>query len=267
MDAEWVFWITAAFSGAFVGSFLNVIIFRGAALWGLGDGPIEARGDFVSPRSYCPHCRTTLRWFDLAPLVSFVVLGGKCRACAAPIPAAYPAVEALAAGGAVASVAMFGPTPEALLASVALFFLIAIAEIDRQTAYVPDALTVPFLAIGLVVNLDGRFAPLRDAVIGILAGYAVFASLGFLYRRVRGRDGLGEGDALLLAGIGAWTGWQALPAVVLIGAAATLSFVAGLRLSGRKIAMTDALPFGPGLCLGGAFALLAAQAPWNPWAG
>lgn len=265
--AEWVFLTTAALAGATVGSFLNVVIFRGAALWGLLEEAPPDRGTFVTPRSYCPQCRTTLAWRDLVPIVSFVALGGKCRACHAPIPASYLLVECAGASAAIASVAAFGASVAAGLVAVALFLLIAIAEIDRRTGFIPDALSMSFLWLGLLANLDGRFAPLDHAVVGAVAGYGAFAVIGQLYRRLRGRDGLGDGDAVLLAGVGAWCGWAVLPLVVLIGAAATLVWVALRRLAGRKLALEDAIAFGPGLCFSGGIVLLAARAPWNPFAG
>jgi leader peptidase (prepilin peptidase)/N-methyltransferase len=266
MQAEWVFLITSALAGAFVGSFLNVVIFRGAALWGLVDAPPDSRGDFVAPRSYCPHCKAPIAWFDLAPVLSYLSLGGKCRACRAPISPSYPAVEILAAATAAMSVAIYGVTPDAALCALALLFMIAIAETDRRTAFIPDALSAPFLWIGLLANLDGRFAPLKDAVIGAAGAYAAFALIAFAYRRLRGREGLGDGDAVLLAGIGAWCGWIVLPAIVLIGAAATLLWAVGLRVTGRAVSLDGAIAFGPGLCFAGGLALLAAQAPWNPLA-
>lgn len=266
MSEHWVFLAAVALGGACVGSFLNVAIFRGAALWGLIEAPADSRGDFVAPRSYCPHCRATVAWFDLVPIVSFISLGGRCRACRAAIPNSYPAVEMLGVLAAVASAITFGFTIDALICAAALFLLIAIAETDRRTTYVPDALSMPLLWLGLIANLDGRFAPLKEAVIGAAAGYAAFALVGLLYRRLRGREGLGDGDAVLLAGIGAWCGWAVLPAVVLIGAAATLALVGAQRIWGRKLSLDASIPFGPGLCLGGGLAILAATAPWNPFA-
>ena len=267
MMLDWVFPTTIAVAGAVVGSFLNVVIFRGAAMWGLIDQPSEARGDLIAPRSYCPRCRATLRWFDLIPIVSFLVLGGRCRDCRGPIPLSYISVELLCAFAAVASLVVFGVTLDALLSAVALFFLIALAETDRRTTYLPDALSMPFLWIGLLANLDGRFVPLKDAVIGAVAAYAAFALIAVAYRRLRGREGLGDGDAVLLAGIGAWCGWQVLPLVVLAGAAATLLWAGARRITAKPLAMQDAIAFGPGLCLAGGLALLASQAPWNPFAG
>lgn len=266
MPSDWVFLTTAGIAGAVIGSFLNVVIFRGAAMWGLVGSVEYVRGDFIAPRSYCPKCRVQIAIYDLVPLVSYWALRGKCRACKARISITYPIIEAAAACAAVASILAFGLTIAAALSASALFLLIAIAEIDRLTTYVPDALSIPFLWLGLLANLDGHFAPLRDSVIGAVTAYAAFTIIGTAYRRLRGREGLGDGDAVLLAGIGAWCGWQVLPIVVFIAAAATLGAVASRRLLGRPVALTDAIPFGPGLCLGGAIALVAARAPWNPFA-
>ncbi|MBY0422291.1 MAG: prepilin peptidase, partial [Parvularculaceae bacterium] len=114
---NWVFPATAALAGLFVGSFLNVVAYRGVALWGLaGDPPSKARGDFIAPRSYCPSCKTQIAWSDLVPVFSFLLRRGRCRACAAPIPRAYPLVELAAGAGAAAAAVAYGATATAALA-------------------------------------------------------------------------------------------------------------------------------------------------------
>lgn len=230
------------FAGLVIGSFLNVVIHRGPSLFGLVEG--EPRGDLVAPPSYCPACRTPIPAAGLIPLLSFIRQGGRCTACAAPIPLRYPVVEALGGLVALASLAACGWTPAALAVSIFGFALIALAFIDLETGYLPDAITLPLVALGLLVNALGLLATIKDAVIGAFLGYAVFRGVGFLFERLRGKEGLGQGDAKLLAAIGAWSGFLALPFVVLIGSAATLAIALGSR--GRK---SDApIPFGPGLC-------------------
>jgi leader peptidase (prepilin peptidase)/N-methyltransferase len=176
---------------------------------------------------------------------------GRCAFCGARISVRYPFVEALGGALAVVSAAMFGCTPTAVLALIAALVFVALAFIDFETGYLPDALTLPLAALGLVANAFGIFAPLIEGLVGAAAGFLVFWVIGELYRLLRQRDGLGLGDAKLLAAIGAWTGWIYLPPVVLVAAAATLLFV--LARGGANA--DDAAPFGPGLCAAGFVAL------------
>ena len=261
MQVHWVFWVTAAVAGLVVGSFLNVVAWRGAALWRLIDDVApDSRGDLVAPRSYCLSCKSPLGWIDLIPVLGYLVRRGRCRRCGARIGAHYPLVELAGAGAAVLSLAAFGPTFDALFASAALFLLLAIAEVDRQTTYIPDALSQPLLWLGLLANIGDRFAPLPDAVIGGAAGYLSFAAVALAYRALRGREGLGEGDAVLLAAIGAWTGWALLPFVVLAAAVGALALTLLAMLRKRSFTPETEIPFGPALAAAGAAALLLSRA-------
>lgn len=236
-------------AGLTAGSFINVVIYRGPVMWKLVDAP--ARGDLARPRSYCPACRVPLRVGNLIPVFSYVFQGGRCSSCGARISVRYPIVEALGGAGALLSFAMFGWTAAALLAAIAALMLIALAFIDLETGYLPDALTIPLLGLGLCANAFGIFASLTDALIGAAAGFLVFWAVSAIYRRLRKREGLGLGDAKLLAAIGAWTGWHYLPVIVFAAAIATLVFAFARR--GAK--SDDAAPFGPGLCAAGFAAL------------
>jgi leader peptidase (prepilin peptidase)/N-methyltransferase len=255
----WVIFVTAFFAGLLIGSFLNVVIHRGPALWGLVGDDSGARGDFVAPRSYCPACGAQIKAVDLVPVVSYAMLGGQCRACGSAIARRYPAVELLGGLAAVIAVAVFGPTLDAVFAAFLLFALIALACIDLETGYLPNAVTLPLIAIGLAANIDGRFATPGDALIGAVGGYLVFWGLAELYRALRGRDGLGGGDAKLLAALGAWGGWMVLPFAVFLSSAAALAFVAAGALTGRKIDAATPIRFGPALCAGGAFVWLVSN--------
>ncbi|MFN3960109.1 MAG: prepilin peptidase [Parvularculaceae bacterium] len=247
--AESVSFATVFIAGAAVGSFLNVVIFRGPAMWGLVDAP--PRGDLVAPRSYCPACKAPLAFWNLVPLASYFLQRGRCAACGAPIAVRYPLVELLAGVTAIIALILFGWTLSALLAAVFAMALIALAFIDLETGYLPDAITLPLIALGLSANFFGVFVTPAGAVIGAAAGFFVFWAIGAAYNQLRGRDGLGLGDAKLLAAIGAWTGWTLLPLVIFIAAAMTLAFAAL-----RGLATSDkALPFGPGLCAAGFIAL------------
>ncbi len=243
--AESVLFATVFLTGLTVGSFLNVVIHRGPAMWGLVDEP--PRGDLVAPRSYCPACKVPLTVANLIPLVSFFAQRGRCARCQAPISVRYPVVEALGAASAVLSVLIFGWTLAALAAAIFALALIALAFIDFETGYLPDAITFPLIGAGLAANAAALFTPFRDALIGAVAGYLVFWSVSAVYARLRKRDGLGLGDAKLLSAIGAWTGWFYLPQVILIAALGTLAVI----VVRRGVKADDEIPFGPGLCAAG----------------
>ncbi len=247
--------LIAALLGLLAGSFLNVVIFRGPRLWRLVDG--EPRGDLAAPGSYCPACKTRLSPLSLIPLVSFVVQKGRCASCGARISWRYPVVEALGATVGILSVATFGATPAAVLAALFGFALVALAFIDLETGYLPDAITYPLIALGLIANGFGVFTPFADALIGALAGYLAFWGIGALYQKLRGHEGLGQGDKKLLAAIGAFGGWVILPAVVFFAAAATLAFALAPAIL-RQRDFAEPIPFGPGLCAAGFAALLGA---------
>lgn len=251
----WFSMIFACLFGAVIGSFLNVVIHRGPTMWALVED--EARhGDLVAPRSYCPSCREPIRSWNLIPVVSYLILRGRCAACGAAISPRYLVVELLAAGAGVAAFLIFGWAWEALAAAVFLWAIIALAAIDTETGFLPDAITLPLIAGGLLANAAGAFAPLADAVIGAVGGYIAFAVIGAVFKRVRGYEGLGGGDAKLLAAVGAWVGWRVLPPVVFAASVLTLAYVLVRRISGETVRSESRIAFGPGLCLAGAFALL-----------
>ncbi len=250
-------WIVVFAASAFAGSFLNVVVHRGPALWGLVDTPDGPRGNFFMPPSYCPHCRAPIRFWRLMPIVSFVLLRGRCADCGERISARYPLVELAAALHGLLAVALLGATVAAALLALFGWLLLALAVIDFETGYLPDWLTGPLALTGLTANAFSLFAPPVDAVIGAIAGGVAFWAIGALWRRWRGVDALGLGDAKLLAALGAWMGWAALPAIVLIGSVASLVVVMLPILRGAKVNTADAVPFGPGLAFGGYAAFIA----------
>ncbi len=279
---HWGFYVTGGMLGLVIGSFLNVVIYRGPARWGLIDfvvadeddqenGAENAavaamtpqtpadRGGFAFPRSYCPACGTTIKPTNLVPILSYILLRGRCAACNAPIGIRYPIVELLGALVVVFALARYGVSMEALLASVFGWTLVALGGIDAETEYLPDALTFPLIAGGIAFNTVDLLAPWPDALLGAILGYGAFWAVSKIYFALRKRDGLGLGDAKLLSAIGAWTGWQALPAVVFLGAVATLAAVGVMAFvaKGRE-KMTGETPvrFGPGLAAAGFIVLL-----------
>jgi leader peptidase (prepilin peptidase)/N-methyltransferase len=210
-------------------------------------------------RSQCPACGVTLRPADLIPLWSWLRARGRCRHCGARLSLWYPLVELAAIAIGALSVVLL-PLPEAWLAAVLGWWLLALALIDLRAWLLPDTLTLPLLAAGLAAAALGLppGTSVASAVGGAAAGYAALAGLGYVYRRLRGREGLGLGDAKLLGAAGAWLGLDSLPWVVLL--AALLGLVLALAQRQPMRAET-AVPFGPALALAfwGVFLLLAAR--------
>jgi len=217
--------------------------------------------DWATGRSRCPACGTVLGWRDLVPLASYLWLRGRCRYCRAPIDPAEPGVELAALVPAALSVALLEPLP-ALLASLVGWVLLAAALVDRRTLFLPDLLTLPLAAGGLLAAWAG-LAPASPlgSLAGALLGFAGTALVGEAYRRLRGREGLGLGDAKLLAAAGAWLGPRALPLVLLIGA--TSALLAALA-TGAHRRPTEPIPFGPWLALGFWSVLLVELAGLSP---
>ena len=255
----------AAVIGLCVGSFLNVVIHRLPKMMerGWADQCAELAGrepeakpryDLVVPRSACPACGHAIAAIENVPVVSWLALRGRCRACKAPISPRYPVVELVAGALAVAAVWQFGAGWKGLAACAFLWTLLALAFIDADTQLLPDDLTLPLLWGGLVANLFGLFVPLASAVIGAVAGYLVLWAVYWLFKLVRGKEGMGYGDFKLLAALGAWLGWPMLPQIVLVSS--VLGAVGGILmivLKGRDKAVP--LPYGPWLAGAGAVAL------------
>jgi leader peptidase (prepilin peptidase)/N-methyltransferase len=259
--------VLVAVIGLCVGSFLNVVIHRLPKMLDRGwrEQCAELAGEVVAdapaynllvPRSQCPSCGHRIGALENIPVVSYMVLRGHCLACRAPISARYPIVEVLAAALAVAAILRFGATPAGIAASVFLWMLLALTLIDFDTQLLPDNLTLPLLWAGLLANVLGAapIANLRDAMIGAIAGYLTLWIVYWLFKLIRGKEGMGYGDFKLLAALGAWLGWQMLPLIVLlssvVGAAIGISLVV---FKGRDHQIP--LAFGPYLAIAGAIAL------------
>ena len=255
----------AAVIGLCVGSFLNVVIHRLPKMMerGWADQCAELAGrapeprpryDLVAPRSACPACGHAIGALDNVPVLSWLALRGRCRACRAPISPRYPIVELAAGALALAAARPFGPGAKGLAACALLWALLALAFIDADTQLLPDDITLPLLWGGLAANLFGLFVPLASAVIGAMAGYLALWAVYWLFKLVRGKEGMGYGDFKLLAALGAWLGWPMLPQIVLVssvlGAAGGILMIV---LKGRDKAVP--LPYGPWLAGAGAVAL------------
>ncbi len=238
--------------GLVVGSFLNVVIRRLPVIlerrWlresGETPGGTGAPLSLALPPSRCLACEQTLKARHKIPVLSYLLLRGRCGFCKAPISAQYPAVELLALSAAVVIVAHFGASLQSLAALAFSWTLIALALIDHNTRLLPDELTLGLLWGGLIVNAFGLFTTAAAAVLGAAAGYCALWLIYHGMRLATGREGLGYGDMKLLAAIGAWCGWQALPFVVLAASVAGLAAAAGLLLA-RRMKKGEPLPFGP----------------------
>ena len=230
----------------FVGSFLGVLIIR-----------LPAGTPLAMVRSACQHCGTALGPLDLVPLISFVVLRGRCRYCGGNIGLFHPAVELAALG--IAILAVLGdPDPGWAWVACALgWTLLTLAWIDWTDFLLPDVLTLPLLLGGLVLTRIWDPDSLTDHCLAAALAYLSFRGIAVVYRLLRGRDGLGGGDAKLFAAAGAWCGLGALPLVVLGSAVIGLLAALGLALAGRNMTSTTRIPFGP--CIALAFWLVWTQ--------
>jgi leader peptidase (prepilin peptidase)/N-methyltransferase len=259
--------LAVALVGLCVGSFLNVVIHRVPKMLDRGwrEQCAELAGkpaveepayNLWVPRSQCPACARPIRAIENVPVVSYMILRGRCAGCKASISPRYPVVEVLTAALSICAVLRFGATPAALAACVLVWMLIALTFIDFDTQLLPDNLTLPLLWAGLLANVLGAVpsVSLRDAVIGAIAGYLVLWAVYWLFKLIRGKEGMGYGDFKLLAAMGAWLGWQMLPLIVLlssvVGAAIGISLVA---FKGRDHQIP--LAFGPYLAIAGLIAL------------
>jgi leader peptidase (prepilin peptidase)/N-methyltransferase len=254
--------------GLVIGSFLNVVVHRlpimlerawRAEISDATDQPLEEDGlppryNLWVPRSACPHCGHVLSAWENLPVLSYALLRGRCAACKAHVSLRYPLLEIASAAFATGALIVFGPTMTALAAFGLCAALLAMSAIDIDTHLLPDSMTLPLLWAGLIVNFNGMFASLHDAVLGAIFGYLVLWVVHWLFRLVRGIEGMGYGDFKLLAALGAWLGWAALPQIVLI--AAVTGAVIGLAATWRgRMRFEEPLPFGPFLAAGGALTL------------
>ena len=260
-------WLTVILLlGLMVGSFLNVVIYRlplmmqrewqaeCAAL----NGQEAAQGDKFNlsvPRSRCPHCQHAITAVENIPVVSYLFLRGKCRACRAPISFRYPIIEALTGVMSALVAWHFGVSWACAGALLLTWSLIALTFIDVDQQLLPDKMTLPLVWLGLLFNLFGVFTDLSSSVVGAIAGYLSLWSIYHLFRIVTGKEGMGYGDFKLLAALGAWLGWQYLPMIVLlsslVGAVIGITLVL-LKQHQREIP----IPFGPYLAAAGWIALI-----------
>ncbi len=231
--------MTAALAGPLAGGILGLVFGSFIAAltqrWPAGRG--IARG-----RSQCDHCGVVLAARDLVPVLSFLVLRGRCRRCGAAIAPRHLAIE-LAAGAIGAAALGLNPDAAGLAGAGFGWTLLALAILDAEHFWLPDALTLPLAAAGLALG-PWLAPPLADRTIGAVAGFVSLAGIAAAYKAATGRDGMGGGDPKLLAAIGAWLGWAALPLVVLAAALLGLGLAIADRLRGRGVDRLTRVPLG-----------------------
>ena len=265
--------------GLIVGSFLNVVIHRLPLMMQLewlancrefieesyGSIPDSLRKNpdslpqppynLAKPESHCPKCQRPVRWHENIPLISYLMLAGKCRGCKTRISVRYPVVELVTGLMSAATAWMLGVGLESLAALLLTWILISLTLIDFDHKLLPDQLTLPLLWLGLLINTQQIFVPLQDAVLGAVIGYLSLWSIYWLFKLLTGKEGMGYGDFKLLAALGAWMGWQSLLLIIilssLVGAVVGIALIT-IRGRDRNIP----IPFGPFLAAAGWIALL-----------
>jgi len=278
LNTPWLLYLTVTFVSLCIGSFLNVVILRLPKMmhqdWRCQceeflevpekDRKNEEPVTLSKPASTCPSCGHKIRAWENIPVISYLVLGGKCASCKTRISPRYPIIEAVTALFSVLTVLLLGPTEAALWALFLVWALVALTVIDFDTQLLPDSITLPLLWLGLVLNFFGVLTDFTSAFWGAVVGYLSLWSVYWLFKIVTGKEGMGHGDFKLLAALGAWLGWQLLPAVILlssvVGAVVGISLMV-FRKHGREVP----IPFGPYLAAAGVLCLWFGDAILAAW--
>ena len=271
------FYFSVILLGLIIGSFLNVVIHRlpvmllrdwrrdcreflaekypadVVAITPSAEPP--AKYNLVVPRSACPHCGHPISALENIPVLSYLLLRGRCRSCKTHISLRYPIIETLSAILAFTVAWKFGFSYEFLFAAILSWALLSLTMIDIDHQYLPDQITLPLLWLGLILNLNNMYTDINSAVIGAIAGYLTLWSVYQLFKLVTGKEGMGFGDFKLLGMFGAWLGWQLLPAIILIS---TLigSIVGILLIVLKQHEKGKPIPFGPYLAGAGWVAMI-----------
>jgi leader peptidase (prepilin peptidase)/N-methyltransferase len=254
--------------GAFIGSFLNVVIHRIPVMlerqWKNecqellapnAKSPTLPKYNLAVPRSHCPACNHRVKAIENIPLISYLILKAKCSNCGVKISTQYPFVELLTATFTTIIVWNFGFSLPAFGGVLFTWFLIALSGIDIKTHLLPDNLTFPFLWLGIIFNYFSTYTDLSSSVLGAIFGYLALWSVFHLFKLVTGKEGMGYGDFKLLAALGAWLGWQSLPLIILLSSA--VGAVIGIFMIVTKLQeRSQPIPFGPYLAVAGWIAML-----------
>ncbi len=263
--------------GLLVGSFLNVVIHRLPIMmekqWknectqmlNPDAEPEEAeKYNLLVPHSACPKCSHKIRPWENIPVISYLLLKGRCSQCKTGISVRYPIIELAAGLLAMGSALVYGPGMASFMICILCWMLLAMSMIDVDHQLLPDSMTLPLLWLGLLVNTTGMFTSLEDAVYGAIAGYLSLWSVYWLFKLTTGKEGMGYGDFKLLAALGAWMGWQFLPLIILlsslVGAVVGISMIV-IRGRDRNIP----IPFGPYLAAAGLIAMFKGEEMINSY--
>lgn len=273
-----LFIISCSLLGLIVGSFLNVVIYRlpimlerewqreitaanettelATELGHYSSSTSEPAFNLITPHSRCSHCQAPIKAWQNIPVISFLLLAGKCHNCKARIAFRYPLVELLTGLLSAVIAWHFYPTTGTALACLVLTWsLIALTGIDYDTYLLPDNITLPLVWLGLMVNYFGFITTLESALWGAVAGYLSLWSVFWLFKLITGKDGMGYGDFKLLAALGAWLGWQMLPVIIILSSLVGAIIGISLIVFGKR-EKTKAIPFGPYLAIAGWIALI-----------
>ena len=269
-QSSWLLPFFALLLGLTVGSFLNVVIYRlpimMEARWRrdccelleIEGEKQEAPLNLATPNSHCPHCKAPVKAWQNIPVVSYLLLGGKCGNCGVGIAKRYPIIELITGLMTMALTWYFGLGMALGGAIILTWALVTLTMIDVNHQLLPDDITLPLMWLGLALNIQGTFVSLQDAVIGAIAGYLSLWVVYWAFKLITGKEGMGYGDFKLLAALGAWLGWQMLPVIILlssvVGAVVGIALMV-LKQRGREVP----IPFGPYLAAAGWIALLWGQ--------
>lgn len=273
-----LFYFTVGLISLTVGSFLNVVIYRTPKMmeytWYhecrefLADEVVNIKPKDMTPvtlstpASTCPHCDHKIRFYENIPVLSWIILKGKCSQCSNKISARYPLIELSTMVLSLIVANQFGATIQTPLVILLTWGLITLTMIDFDHMLLPDQITLPLLWLGLLINVNGTFVSLTDSVIGAAVGYMSLFSVFWLFKLITGKEGMGFGDFKLFAVFGAWLGWQLLPLLILM--ASVVGALVGITLMLFKNHNKEqGIPFGPYLAIAGWITLLWGEGIWS----
>jgi leader peptidase (prepilin peptidase) / N-methyltransferase len=265
----WLLAVGLLLLGLVVGSFLNVVIYRLPVMmesqWRTDccqllelenqEAGDKAQFNLATPNSHCPACKSPIKAWQNIPVLSYVLLRGKCGNCDSRISLRYPTIELVSGLMTLALVSFFPASPALLGAILLTWSLITLSMIDFDHKLLPDDITLPLMWLGIGFNLFGTYVSLQDSILGAMLGYLSLWSVYWLFKLVTGKEGMGYGDFKLLAALGAWMGWQAIPLIILLSSVVGAVCGIGLMVLQRR-GKDVPIPFGPYLAMAGWIALL-----------
>ncbi len=265
-NTPWLYLTTGALVGCFVGSFLNVVIYRLPKMMENEykqecceflelEHKAPARFNLAIPGSRCSSCNQSIKPWHNIPILSYLLLKGKCAYCQASYSVRYPMIELVTGILTWLMLWHFGANAQGLFAVLLLWALICLTMIDVDTQLLPDSITLPLIWLGLIANSINTYVPLIDSLWGAVAGFLSLWSIYWLFKIVTKKEGMGRGDFKLLAALGAWMGWQLLPLIIILSSfVGAVIGIAGIIIMGRD--KNIPMPFGPYLAIAGWIAFL-----------